>query len=111
METANLIIHATDSSFDAEVLKSDKPSLVDFWAPWCGPCRMMGPVFEELSEDFKGKLAFAKLNVDEENDLAGQFTVQGIPCLILTKKGKEVDRIVGFMPKEALRDKIKSILK
>lgn len=99
------------SNFRKEVAESKIPVIIDFWAPWCGPCKMMGPVFEELSRDFEGKLAFAKVNVDEENELANQFTVQGIPCLILTKKGKEVDRIVGFMQKDSLKEKIKEILK
>ena len=98
------------SNFKKEVVESKIPVIIDFWAPWCGPCKMMGPVFEELSRAFEGKLAFAKVNVDEENDLAGQFTVQGIPCLILTKKGREADRIVGFMQKDALKEKIKSLL-
>ncbi|MBT3405070.1 thioredoxin [archaeon] len=97
-------------NFQEEVEKSEIPVIIDFWASWCGPCQMMGPVFEELSEDFVGKLKFVKVNIEEEENLPAQFEVSGIPCLIVTKDGKEIDRIVGFVPKEALKEKIESIL-
>ncbi|MBD3313039.1 thioredoxin [Candidatus Woesearchaeota archaeon] len=104
------VTHLNKENFSKEVEQSDQPVIIDFWAEWCGPCRMMGPVFEELSNDYEGKVKFAKINVDEEPDLAGRFAVQGIPSLVVVKDGNEVDRIVGFAPKEALKDKIDSIL-
>ncbi len=103
-------IKINKDNFQEEVVKSEMPVLIDFWADWCGPCKMMGPVFEELSSDYDGKLKFAKLNTDEESELANNFQIQGIPCLILTKEGKEIDRIVGFAQKEELKQKIDSIL-
>jgi thioredoxin 1 len=105
-----MTINVTSSNFEKEVVKSEIPVIIDFWASWCGPCQMMGPVFEDLSKDFDGKLKFAKVNVEEEESLPAQFGVSGIPCLIVTKKGKEIDRIVGFAPKEVLREKIKEII-
>lgn len=84
--------------------------LVDFWAPWCGPCRMLTPVFEEVSHDFVGQLIFAKLSTEEFPDLASEVGVNGIPCLILFKDGVEVDRIVGFQPKDVLKKNIERIL-
>lgn len=86
------------------------PALVDFYADWCGPCQMMKPVFEKLSRNFKGKLNFLKLNTEEFPELAQEYGVQGIPCLILIKNGKETDRIVGFMPESALKEKIQELL-
>lgn len=84
--------------------------LVDFWAPWCGPCQMLGPIFEELSKEFENKVLFAKVNVDGEQELAQKYNVSGIPCLLLLKDGKEVDRIVGALPKERLLERIESII-
>jgi len=84
--------------------------LVDFWAEWCAPCQLMIPVFEEVSEDFKGKVKFCKLNVDEGSDIAEKFSVSGIPCLILLKDGKEIGRFVGFMSGDSLREKIESVV-
>lgn len=104
------LIHLNSKNFEKEVQESDSPVIIDFWAPWCGPCQMMGPVFEELSKNYEGKLKFIKLNTDEEQELSEQFSIQGIPCLIITNKGKEVNRIVGFAAKEELKQKIDSIL-
>ena len=93
-----------------KLIKSDLPVIVDFWASWCGPCKMLTPVFEELSKDYTGKLQFAKLSTEQFPEVAANHDVQGIPCLIIFHKGKEVDRIVGFAPKEVLKKKIDTVL-
>jgi len=98
--------HVIDASFDAEVLKSDLPVLVDFWAPWCGPCKMIAPVLEKLAGDYDGKLKVCKVNTDESPETPGKYDIHGIPTLIIFKQGKEAERMVGFMPEPALRAKI-----
>jgi len=94
-------IHLTKSNFQKEVMQSDKPVLIDFWASWCGPCRMLGPVIEEISNEVTGAKV-GKVNVDEEGELAQQFGVMSIPTVIVMKNGKEVKRSVGVRPKEQL---------
>jgi len=93
----------TESTFSTEVLGSDKPVLVDFWAPWCGPCKMLSPVVEKVAGQFADQVSFVKLNTDENPALAGQYHISGIPCLILFKGGQAVDRIIGFVPEAQIR--------
>lgn len=104
------MLDITTGKFEEEVLKNSLPVLVDFWAPWCGPCRIVGPVLEKLSKEYHGKMKFAKLNVDDNQEIAAKHDVRGIPCMIVFSKGEELDRIIGAFPEEALRKKIDSIL-
>ena len=101
--------HLTDDNFDDTINKTS-PIIVDFWATWCGPCQMMGPVFEELSDEFDGKLKFAKVNTDDAPDAAQKSSIMSIPALVVYKDGKEVNRIIGALPKAALKEKIESML-
>ncbi len=100
----------TKDAFEKEVLKNKLPVLVDFWAPWCGPCRIVGPALDKLSTEYTNKLKFAKLNVDDNQELAAQFDVRGIPCMIVFSKGRELDRIIGAYPEAELRKRIDLIL-
>jgi thioredoxin 1 len=98
---------ATDNNFEDEVLKSDKPVLIDFWAPWCGPCKTIGPIVEELAGQLKDSVKVMKLNVDENQKTAINYGVRSIPTIILFKDGKVLDTIIGLVPKERLEDFVK----
>jgi thioredoxin 1 len=98
--------HVTDASFESEVLDSSEPVLVDFWAEWCGPCKMIAPIVEELAKEYAGKLKVAKLDADANPNTMQAYGIMGIPTLILFRDGQEVERIVGFMPKERLVQKL-----
>lgn len=99
-------IALTDDTFEEEVLKADQLVLVDFWAPWCGPCKMIGPIVEELADDLDGKMKISKLNVDENGATATKYGVFSIPTLLVFKDGETVERLVGFMPKPKLVEKL-----
>ncbi len=100
----------TDESFQKEVLEAEEPTFVDFWASWCGPCKMLGPIFEELSGEYSGKVKFAKVNVDENPKIPANYGVRGIPTLIMFKAGKVVDQVVGAVPKSQLENILKKVL-
>lgn len=103
-------IHFSNNDFEEKVLKSDKPVLVDFWAPWCGPCRMAGPVLDELADEYQGKMTIGKVNVDEAREIAGKYGVMSIPTVILFKNGQEFDKQIGFAGREGYEALIKKAL-
>jgi thioredoxin 1 len=99
-------IHVTDTAFEKSVLQSELPVIVDFWAPWCGPCRMVAPTLDKLAKEYAGKLVIAKVNTDENPEWAGKYGVQGIPTMLLVAQGKIVHRQVGALPEPMLREVI-----
>jgi thioredoxin 1 len=107
----HVVAHVTTQRWDGDVLKSDVPVLVDFWAEWCGPCRMVGPAVEQVAKIMAGKVKVTKLNVDENQEIAMKYNVQSIPSLLLFKGGKEIARTIGAAPKEAYLKFIENSLK
>ena len=103
-------LHLTQSNWEDEVLSSDIPVLVDFWAPWCGPCRMVAPVVSEIAEEYQGKLKVGRLNTDEEPEIAVRYGIMSIPTLMIFKNGEVADQIIGAVPKEYLIEKLKQVL-
>ncbi|MFA5326140.1 MAG: thioredoxin [Bacteroidales bacterium] len=99
-----------DSNFEDTVIKSDKPVIVDFWAPWCGPCRMIAPIIEELSSEYEGKVLIAKCNVDESSDVPMKYGIRNIPTLVFFKNGEMVGRLVGAVSKSEIKNKIESFI-
>ena len=98
------VINVADSNFDAVILKSETPALVDFWASWCAPCRAIAPIVDEIAAQYKGRVRVAKMNVDENQSTPGKYGVRGIPTLILFKDGKVVDQLVGAVPKSQIKE-------
>ena len=106
-----MLVDVTDQTFDAEVLKSALPVLIDMWAPWCGPCRMVEPVLVKLSDKYAGKVKFCRMNVDENQKTPSQYRVMSIPNMLLMKGGKVIDTVVGAVPESALIPKIDALIK
>ena len=105
-----MALEITDANFEELVMKSDKPVLIDFWAEWCGPCRMVGPIVEELSKDYEGKAVVGKVNVDNNPNISMQFGIRNIPALLFFKNGQVVDKQIGAVPKSVLDGKLKAQL-
>ena len=103
-------VNLTEDNFESEVLKSDQPVLVDFWADWCAPCHRIAPVIEELAHEFDGTATIAKLNVDEEPELARRYGIRSIPSLLFFRSGQAVDRIAGVQPKRVLSEKLAELV-
>ena len=103
-------VEVSDATFESDVLKAEKPVLVDFWAPWCGPCRMVAPIVEALAEEYHGKVSFVKLNTDDNPNTAMRYGIRSIPTLLVFKNGQPVGQIVGFRPKNDLKKRLDAAL-
>ena len=101
-----MALEITDSNFEEVVIKSEKPVLVDFWATWCGPCRMVGPIVDELAEEYMDKAVVGKMNVDDNSEVPSQFGIRNIPALLIFKNGEIVDKVIGAVPKNVLSEKL-----
>ena len=107
---AGSVIEITDETFEREIIKSDKPVLVDFWAAWCQPCRAIAPLVQQLAESYNGKVKFGKVDIDSNQKVAGQFEIRSIPTLLVFKEGRVVGQIVGAVPKAKIEDLIKKVI-
>jgi thioredoxin 1 len=107
---AGKAVEVTDSNFETTILNSDKPALVDFWAVWCGPCRIVGPIVEEIADEYHGRAVVGKLDVDSNRETAVKFGIQAIPTLLLVKDGQIADRIVGAVDKNSIKSKLDALL-
>lgn len=105
------VINITKDNYEKEILRQNRKIVVDFWAEWCGPCKVLGPIFEEISKDYNEDVIFAKVNVDKERDIAAKYNIMSIPTIIIFDNGKEKEKLMGFRPKEALVEDINRILK
>lgn len=105
-----MALEITDASFASDIIESGKPAMVDFWAVWCGPCRMVGPVVEEIAGEFQGKAIVGKVDVDTNQEVAAKYGIRNIPTILFFKDGEVVDKVVGVVPKEQLVEKLNAIL-
>lgn len=105
-----MALHFTDAEFEKDVLQSEIPVLVDFWAEWCGPCRMLGPIIDELAEQFEGKIKIGKVDIENNPNIAGQFGIRSIPTLLFIKNGEVVDKQVGAVPRKTIEEKLNNLL-
>jgi thioredoxin 1 len=105
-----MLIDVTDQTFEAEVLKSTQPVLIDMWAPWCGPCRMVEPILKKMAEKYQGKVKFCRMNVDENQKTPSQYRVMSIPNILFMKNGKVIDTVVGAVPEAVLQPKVEALL-
>ncbi|GGE94943.1 thioredoxin [Chishuiella changwenlii] len=105
-----MAVEVTDASFASDIIESGKPAMVDFWAVWCGPCRMVGPVVEELATEYQGKAVIGKVDVDTNQEIAAKYGIRNIPTILFFKDGEVVDKVVGVVPKEQLVEKLNAIL-
>ena len=110
MANSEFLVHLNDSNYEDQISKADMPVLVDFWAPWCGPCKAIGPVIEAIAESYKDRAVIAKINVDENQKAASAYGVRSIPTIILFKDGKVFDTVIGLVPKERLEELINKAL-